>query len=132
MPMYNLIECSDNYCKTSGSLWQCYRDEPFLNANDAIVDFPADHNNSVSFRFKTKVAGITGNDGTKNVKIRVPLKYLSNVWRTPEMPLIEVGRSPSRKNCVICFIESPLKMMENAFYFILKALFVLKIFKILS
>ena len=87
---------------------------------------------SVSFRFKTKVAGITGNDGTKNVKIRVPLKYLSNVWRTPEMPLIEVGRSPSRKNCVICFIESPLKMMENGFYFILKALFVLKIFKILS
>ena len=44
----------------------------------------------------------------------------------------KVGLSPSEKNCVICFIESPLKMMKNAFYFILKALFVLKIFKILS
>ena len=38
----------------------------------------------------------------------------------------------SKKNCVICFIESLLKMMKNAFYFILKALFVLKIFKFLS
>ena len=40
--------------------------------------------------------------------------------------------SPSRKNCVICFIESPLKIMKNAFYFVLKAPFVLKIFKLLS
>ena len=39
---------------------------------------------------------------------------------------------PKQENCVICFIESPLKMMENAFYFILKALFVLKMFKFLS
>ena len=45
---------------------------------------------------------------------------------------LKVGLSPSKKNCVICFIESPLKMMKNAFYFILKALFVLKIFKFLS
>ena len=45
---------------------------------------------------------------------------------------IKVGLSPSKKNCVICFIESPLKMMKNAFYFILKTLFVLKIFKFLS
>ena len=37
-----------------------------------------------------------------------------------------------KKNCVIYLIESPLKMMKNAFYFILKALFVLKIFKFLS
>ena len=45
---------------------------------------------------------------------------------------LKVGRSPSKKNCVICLIESSLKMMKNAFYFILKALFVLKIFKFLS
>ena len=44
----------------------------------------------------------------------------------------KVGLSPSKKNCVICFIESPLKKTKNAFYFILKALFVLKIFKFLS
>ena len=46
--------------------------------------------------------------------------------------VFEVGLSPSKKNCIICFIESPLKMMENAFYFIVKALFVLKIFNFLS
>ena len=86
--MYNLIEYSDNYSNTSGRLWNYYRDEPFLNANVAIDDFPTDNNNSASFKFKTKIAGRTENDGTKNVKIRVPLKYLSNFWRTLEMPLI--------------------------------------------
>ena len=44
--------------------------------------------------------------------------------------IMKVGLSPSGKNCVICFIESPLKIMKNAFYFILKALFILKIFKV--
>ena len=45
---------------------------------------------------------------------------------------IEVGISPSKKICVICLIESPLKMMKNVFYFILKALLVRKMFKFLS
>ena len=44
----------------------------------------------------------------------------------------KVGLSPSKKNCVICFTKSALEIMKNAFYFILKALFVLKIFKFLS
>ena len=44
----------------------------------------------------------------------------------------KVGLSPSRKICVICLIESPLKIMKNVFYFVLKAFFVLKIFKFLS
>ena len=43
--------------------------------------------------------------------------------------VIKVGLSPSKKTCAICLIESPLKMMKNTFYFILKALFILKIFK---
>ena len=64
MPMYNLIEYSDNYYKTSGSLWYYYRDEPFLNANGASVDFPADNDNRASFKFKRKIAGRTKNDGT--------------------------------------------------------------------
>ena len=46
--------------------------------------------------------------------------------------IIKVGLSPSKKNCVISLIESPLKMMKSAFYFTLKALFVLEIFKLLS
>ena len=87
MPIYNLIEYSDNYSKTSGSLLHYYRDEPFLDNYGAITDFPADNNNGASFKYKTKITGRIESDGTKNVKIRIPLKYLSNFWRTLEMPL---------------------------------------------
>ena len=87
MSMYNLIEYSDNYSKTTGSLWNDHRDEPFVDINGAIADFPADNNNSASFKFKTKIAGRRESDGTKNVKIRTPLKYFSNFLRTLEMPL---------------------------------------------
>ena len=88
MPMYNLIEYSDNYSKISASLWQYYMDEPVLDDNGTVVDFPVGKNNSASFRLKTKIASRTGNDGIKNVEIMVPLKYLSNFWRYLEMPLI--------------------------------------------
>ena len=47
-------------------------------------------------------------------------------------PKSKVGLSPSKKNYFICFNDSPSKMMKNAFYLMLKALFVLKIFKFLS
>ena len=78
MPMYNLIEYSDNYSKTSGSLWQYYKDDP----NDNLTD-------SESFKSKVKITGnIPAAGNTKDVEIIVPLKYLSNFWRTLEMPLI--------------------------------------------
>ena len=48
VPMHNLIEYSDAYSKTSESLWQYYRDEPAIDANNNIIDFPADKNNSNS------------------------------------------------------------------------------------
>ena len=64
MPMYNLIEYSDNYAKTAGSLWQYCKDIPPPNANDDIVIF-ADANTTDSFNFKVKITGRTGNDGTK-------------------------------------------------------------------
>ena len=54
MPMCNLIENSDNYSKTSGSLWHYYRDEPFLDNNGAIPDFHADNNKSVWLKLKQK------------------------------------------------------------------------------
>ena len=54
MPTYNLIEYSDAYSKTSGSLWQYHRDEPALNNNNNIIDFPADNNNSISFKLNSK------------------------------------------------------------------------------
>ena len=87
MPMYNLIEHSDNYAKTTGSLWQYCKDIPARNANNEIIIFSED-NTTDSFKFKAKITGQTGNDGTKDVGKMVPLKYLSNFWRTLEMPLI--------------------------------------------
>ena len=78
MAMYNLIEYYDNYSKTFGSLWQYYKDGP----SDNLAD-------SESFKSKVKIIGSTPAGGnTKDVKIIVPLKYLSNFWRTLEMPLI--------------------------------------------
>ena len=78
MPICNLIEYSDNYAKTTGSLWQDFRDDP----NDNLA-------NSESFKSKIKITGKTpNNDNEKDVEIMVPLKYLSNFWRTLEMPLI--------------------------------------------
>ena len=68
MRMYNLIEYSDNYAKTSGSLWQYFRDEP----DDDLED-------SESFKSKIKITGKTpNNNNAKDVEIMVPLKYLSN------------------------------------------------------
>ena len=94
MPMYSLIEYSDIYLKTSGSLWKYYKDDP----NDNIAD-------SESFKSKVKITGKTRNNGnTKDVEIIVPLKYLSNFWRTLEMPLIncEVNLILTwSKDCVI-------------------------------
>ena len=87
MPMYNLIEYSDNYAKTTGSLWQYCKDIPALDVNDESVVFNV-NNVTDSFNFKAKMTGETENNGTKDVEIMVPLKYLSNFWRTLEMPLI--------------------------------------------
>ena len=87
MPMYNVIEYSDNYAKTSGSLWQYCKDIPARDVNNEITEFRV-NNTTDSFKFKAKITGQTGDDGTKDVEIMVPLKYLSNFWRTLEMPLI--------------------------------------------
>ena len=69
MSMYNLIDYSDNYSKTSGSLWQYYKDDPNYNLTD-----------SESFKSKVEQIGNTANNrNTKDVEIIVPLKYLSNL-----------------------------------------------------
>ena len=87
MPMYNLIEYSDNYAKISRSLWQYCSDIPPLDNINRITFF-TEANLTDSFNFKAKITGKTGDNGTKHVEIMVPLKYLSNFWRTLEMPLI--------------------------------------------
>ena len=82
MPMYNLLEYSDNYSDTSGSLWQFKRDEITNNA-DVTND-----NNVPSFKYKANLIANTENNDTKNgVKTAVPMKYLSNFWRSLEMAI---------------------------------------------
>ena len=73
--MYNLIEYSYVYLKTSESLCQYYRDKQLLET-------------SISFKFKQEITTQTGNGGTKDIEIMVPLKCPSDFWRTLEMPLI--------------------------------------------
>ena len=87
MLMYNMIEYSNNYSKTSGSLWQYCKEIPAVNNASNIIDFNG-ANAADSFNFKTKITGQTNDDGIINVEIMVPLKYLSNFLRTLEMPLI--------------------------------------------
>ena len=88
MSMHNLIEYSDNYSKTSGSLWQYCKDILAVNDNGDIVYFNG-ANATDSFNFKTKIKAQTDDDGEiNNVEIMAPLKYLINFWRTLEIILI--------------------------------------------
>ena len=87
MPMYNLLEFSDNYSKTSGSLWQYFKDIPAVDDDGNIINFNG-ANNTDSFKFKNRLTGQTNDDGIIHVQIMVPLKYLSSFWRTLEIPLI--------------------------------------------
>ena len=98
MPMYNLIEYSDNCSDTLGSLWQFKRDEIEGDVNLTVDD---NHipNNSSSFKYKSSF--ITNRNG---IKIIVPLKCLSNFWRSLEMPLINCKVELSltwNPNCVL-------------------------------
>ena len=66
MPMYNLIEYSDNYAKTTGSLWQYCKDIPARDANNIIEEFTGG-NTTNSFNFKAKITGRTGNNGSTKI-----------------------------------------------------------------
>ena len=87
MPMYNLIEYSDNNQDSFATLYQYKRDEP--PENDTVADLTAD--NSSSLKYKISLLGnpvVANNIARINVKVVVPLKYLSNFFRSLEMPLI--------------------------------------------
>ena len=91
MPMYNLIEYSDNYADSSGSLYQFKRDESPMNDAENSLNIALD--NSTSFKYKTSLLGkatnADGNDKSlKNTEIVVSLKYLSNFFRSLEILLI--------------------------------------------
>ena len=92
MPMYNLIEYSDNYSDRSGGLLQFKRAGVPPNDNALTV------NNSQSIKYKAALGRKTAdavnntNRSVKNTKIVVLLKYLSKFWRSLEMPLINCWR----------------------------------------
>ena len=81
MPMYNLLEYSDNYQDSTGSLYQFKRDElPDDNTNVG--------NATTSLVDKSKLIKGTDDNNVNNVKLVVPLKYVSNFFRSLEMPLV--------------------------------------------
>ena len=89
MPMYNLLEYRKNYKKTTGSLWNYYRDQPnsTIGANNIAYSIL----NSESFDYKANFMenGVTHDNLTKNdVKVVVTLKHLSNFWGQLDIPLI--------------------------------------------
>ena len=97
---YNLIEHSYSFLKTYGILWYFYRYVPTLVDEGEIVDF-TEANTTDSFNIKEI---LTGDNGTKNVEKLVPLKYLSNLWRSLEMPLINCEITLDlnwSENCII-------------------------------
>ena len=115
LPMYNLLEYSKNYRKTIGLLYNYYRDELSgdTNNNDNAI-------NSDTFRYKNKITGNTYNvaagaqgytvnkNGTNDIELATPLKYLGNFWRALNIPLIicEVSLELKwNKNCVITSLE---------------------------
>ena len=94
MPMYNLLEYSDNFSKTSGNLWNYYRDEvnDSANENNDVNSYRINNNKTVTskfFKYKTKIVGNTrDNNNRLNAEVVAPLKYLSNFWRSRDLPLI--------------------------------------------
>ena len=93
MRMYNLLEYSDNCYKRSGNLWNNYRDEinDSANENNNVNNYRINNNKtttSKSFEYKTKIRRRTPNDiNILDAEVVVPLKYLSNIWRSLDLPL---------------------------------------------
>ena len=118
MPMYNLIQYIKSYRKTARSFWNYYKDKP---NNLPAANCNADPITISSFKYKTSITGKISNanqengenteqantETKKNLEIVVPLKHLSNFWRTLDMPLFncEVSRTLTwSENCVLTYI----------------------------
>ena len=114
MPMYNLIEYTENYQDSSATLYQYKRDEPPDGIADNLIQ-----DNSKSFDYKIKLLGnpeVVNNIARLNVKIVVPLKYLSNFFRSLEMPLINCKVKLNltwKKECVLSNRRSEVVFITN-------------------
>ena len=82
MLMNNLLEYSDNYSKRSRSLWNYESDDNYSINSDKTTT-------SNLFRYKAKIKGsLTNDNNIKNIEVVVLMKYLSNAWRSFDLPLI--------------------------------------------
>ena len=124
MPMYNLIEYSDNYQDSSATLYQYKRDEP--PEDNAVADLT--DNNSCSFKYKFSLLGNipqldaadAARAGRLNVKVVVPLKYLSNFLRSLEMINCKIKLNLTwKKECVLSTIDDDAGNPENNAVFII-------------
>ena len=89
MPMHNLLEYSKNYKKTTGTLWNYYRDEPSSTIGDSNITHSILNTESFDYKANFMENGVTHDNLTKNdAKVVVPLKHLSNFWRHLDIPLI--------------------------------------------
>ena len=92
MPMYNLLEYSDNYLRTSGSVSNYHRDELSDDANENAADNNSENKKITTSRsvdYKTKIIRGTPDDiNTLDPELVVPLKCVSNFWRSLDLPLI--------------------------------------------
>ena len=121
MSMYNLLEYSNNYSKTTRSLWNYDKDEPNNPPRNNYNADPIKY--SASFKYKTSITGKTSNvnleNGAntepgnkkieKNTDIFVPIKYFSNFWKTLDIPLINCEMSlilTWSENCVLTDIKT--------------------------
>ena len=103
MQVYNLMKYSNNYSKTSRLLRNDYRDETITEDIGLISNFTADAN-SDPLKFKPKPTGQTDNNGTIDVEIMIPLKYLLNFWKNLKMTLVNFEIDlilPWSANCII-------------------------------
>ena len=117
MPMYNLLEYSDNYQNSTGCLYQFKRDEPPDDKADVA-------NDTTSLVYKSKLIKGTDNNNVNNVKIAVPLKYVSDFFRSLEMPLVNckidleltwhkdciISRANAAANHVVSFMITDTKL----------------------
>ena len=106
MPMYNLLEYSDNYSMTSGTFWNYYRDKLNDAANENYAASNQINNSQItaskSIQYKTKLIGnAQSNNSRLNAEIVVPLKYLSNFQRFPGLPLVNCEIKLDQKLCNI-------------------------------
>ena len=90
MLMYNLLEYSKYYKKTTDRLWNYYKDEPSSGTDNNKIIHSILNSESFDYQANFVENGVTQNNLTKNdVKIVVPLKHLSKFWRNLNMPLID-------------------------------------------